>query len=329
MNARLLLMDEPTSALFDDNVQRLFGLIRDLRSRGVSVVYVSHKMDEIFRISDRVTVMRDGETVGTRATPATNAAELIRMMVGRELDGTGGPRPELPNEAILEFDRVNTTRLRGVCFTLHRGEVLGVAGLVGAGRSEVGAALFGLDRILSGAIRLNRAGFAPRAPRDAMDRGIGLVPEDRRNQGLMMSMTVLENASFAARGNQRTQFAQMARELALQCPAPSASVSHLSGGNQQKVLLARWLLLHPQILFLDDPTRGIDVAAKHDIYRLIARLSAEGKAVILVSSELPELLRCSHRILVLREGRVTAIFNAADATQEKIMAAATLAEAHA
>jgi ABC-type sugar transport system ATPase subunit len=331
MNARLLLMDEPTSSLFDDNVDRLFGLIRDLRARGVSVIYVSHKMDEIFRISDRVTVMRDGETVGTRETPTTNSAELIRMMVGRDLDTTPNPPRQIPNEAILEFENVTTKRLRGVSFSLHRGEVLGIAGLVGAGRSGVGAALFGIDRTVSGTLRLNGALFAPRSPREAMRHGVGLVPEDRRVEGLMMSMTVLENASFAAPGSAqtRTQFAEVARQLALQSPSDYTCVSHLSGGNQQKVLLARWLLLQPGVLFLDDPTRGIDVAAKHDIYRLIAQLSANGRAVILVSSELPELLRCCHRIVVLREGRVTGVFDAAAATQEKIMAAATLAEAHA
>jgi ABC-type sugar transport system ATPase subunit len=329
MNARLLLMDEPTSSLFDDNVERLFHLIGDLRGRGVSVVYVSHKMDEIFRIADRITVMRDAETVGTLETPATTTNELIRLMVGRELANTESPRPETPAEVILQLDKVNTKRLQNVTFDLRRGEILGVAGLVGAGRSELGAALFGLDRIMSGTMTLSGAPFAPRSPRDAIRRGIGLVPEDRRGEGLMMSMSVLENASFAARGNVRAEFAEVARQLALQCPSSDTTVGHLSGGNQQKVLLARWLLLHPDVLFLDDPTRGIDVAAKHDIYRLIAELSASGKAVILVSSELPELLRCCHRILVLREGRVTAIYDSPEATQEKIMAAATLAEAHA
>jgi ABC-type sugar transport system ATPase subunit len=196
------------------------------------------------------------------------------------------------------------------------------------------------DPICSGRIRLNGAALAPRSPRDAMRRGIGLVPEDRRTEGLMFSMSVLENASLATlnraarmgflrTARERGQLQSVSRQVALQCPSPETCVSHLSGGNQQKVLLARWLLLHPDVLFLDDPTRGIDVAAKQDIYRMIEELAEAGKAVMLVSSELPELLRCCHRILVLREGRVTAIFAAADATQEKIMAAATLAEARA
>ena len=340
MNARLLLMDEPTSSLFDDAAERLFGLIRGLRGRGVSVVYVSHKMDEIFRIADRVTVLRDGQTVGTRDIASTNTGELIGMMVGRELDLTGGPRRRQWGGVALEIENLSTRRLRDVSFTLHRGEVLGVAGLVGAGRSELGAALFGLDPILGGGIKLGGRALAVRSPREAMCRGIGLAPEDRRTEGLMMSMSVRENASFATLGRiQRLGFLRRAREsaelqkvaqqLALQCPSPETSVSRLSGGNQQKVLLARWLLLHPEVLFLDDPTRGIDVAAKQDIYRIIEELAAEGKAVMLVSSELSELLRCCHRILVLREGRLTAVYDAADATQEKIMASAMLAEAPA
>lgn len=339
MNARLLLMDEPTSSLFDDAVERLFGLIRGLRARGVSVVYVSHKMDEILRIADRVTVLRDGQTVGTREAASTDSGELIRMMVGRELNLAGGPRDGSRGDAVLEAQDLCTARLRGVSFTLHRGEVLGVAGLVGAGRSELGAALFGLDRIRSGRIRLNREPLVPRSPREAMRRGIGLVPEDRRLEGLMMSMSVRENASFATfdsiarlgfmRGAREiANLRDVSRQVALNCTSFGMSVSHLSGGNQQKVLLARWLLLQPDVLFLDDPTRGIDVAAKQDIYRIIEELAADGKAVMLVSSELPELLRCCHRILVLREGSVTAIYDSTEVTQEKIMAAATLAEAH-
>jgi ABC-type sugar transport system ATPase subunit len=337
MNARLLLMDEPTSSLFDDGVERLFALIRGLRRRGVSVVYVSHKMDEILRIADRVTVLRDGRTVGTRAAASTGPGELVAMMVGRELDLAGGPGQVTSGEVVLQVEGLSTSRLRGVSFTLHRGEVLGVAGLVGAGRSALGAALFGMDRIGSGSVRLGGAPFQARSPGGAMRSGIGLVPEDRRLQGLMMNMSVQENATLAVLGRvarlgflrgarERGELHAVARQLALHCPSLAAPVSGLSGGNQQKVLLARWLLLNPQVLFLDDPTRGIDVGAKQDVYRIVAELAAAGKGVILVSSELPELLRCCHRILVLREGRATAMFDAREATQEKIMASATLAE---
>jgi len=313
-------MDEPTSSLFDDAVERLFGLIRNLRSRGVSIVYVSHKMDELFQICDRATVLRDGETIETVDMAATTPAEIIRLMVGRDLELAARPERRPPGDLLLQVENLTTRKLRSVSFELHRGEVLGVAGLVGAGRSELGAALCGLDRILGGSIRT---------------RGrLGLVPEDRRLEGLMMSMSVLENSTLAALGRmqslgflrsrqERAELAPVARQLKLTCSSLDAAVATLSGGNQQKVLLARWLLVDPDVLFLDDPTRGIDIGAKQDIYRIISDLAASGKGVVLVSSELPELLQCCDRILVLSEGRATAMYAAADATQENIMAAAT------
>jgi ABC-type sugar transport system ATPase subunit len=336
MNARILLMDEPTSSLFDDAAERLFGLIAALKNRGVSIVYVSHKMDEIFRICDRATVLRDGETAGTVEMAGASVNELIRMMVGRELQIAARAARRPAGEIVLAAERLTTAKLKDVSFELRRGEVLGVAGLVGSGRSELGAALFGLDPLESGTLRLQGELRAPRSPRDAMDSGIGLLPEDRRLQGLMMRMSVLENATLAVlpdisglgfihRGEEQNCLAPVARQLALNCPSPAAPVNQLSGGNQQKVLLARWLLLNPTVLFLDDPTRGIDIGAKQDIYRLIDELAAAGKAIILVSSELSELLRCCDRILVLNEGCVTAHYEAAEATQEKIMSAATSA----
>jgi ABC-type sugar transport system ATPase subunit len=340
MDARIILMDEPTSSLFDDAAERLFGLIAALKQRGVSMVYVSHKMDEIFRICDRATVLRDGETVGTVEMADASVNELIRMMVGRELSITARAARREAGETVLTAEKLTTAKLREVSFELRRGEVLGIAGLVGSGRSELGAALFGIDRIEGGTLRVQGEARAPRSPRDAMASGIGLLPEDRRLQGLMMRMSVLENATLAVlpeisglgfihRRQEQDSLAPVARQLALNCPSPGAPVSQLSGGNQQKVLLARWLLLNPTVLFLDDPTRGIDIGAKQDIYRMIDELAAAGKAIILVSSELPELLRCCDRILVLNEGRVTAHYDAAEATQEKIMSAATTAEARA
>ena len=330
-------MDEPTSALFDDAAERLFGLIAALKQRGVSIVYVSHKMDEIFRICDRATVLRDGETIGTVGMADTSVNELIRMMVGRKLVITARAVRRPAGETVLAAETLTTAKLRNVSFQLRRGEVLGIAGLVGSGRSELGAAIFGIDRVESGTLRVHGRLNSPRSPRDAIASGIGLLPEDRRLQGLMMRMSVLENATLAVlpklsslgfihRRRENASLAPVARQLALHCPSPTAPVSQLSGGNQQKVLLARWLLLNPTVLFLDDPTRGIDIASKQDIYRLIDELASAGKAIILVSSELPELLRCCHRILVLNEGRVAASYDAADATQEKIMSAATSAE---
>ena len=338
MDVRIILMDEPTSSLFEDAAERLFGLIAALKQRGVSIVYVSHKMDEIFRVCDRATVLRDGETVGTVDLPGAGVNQLIRMMVGRELQITERAARRPADEIVLTAENLTTSKIRNVSFELRRGEVLGIAGLVGSGRSELGAALFGIDPIVGGTLRVQGDSIAPRSPRDAMAAGIGLLPEDRRLQGLMMRMSVLENATLAVlpqisglgfihRAREFSAVAPVARRLELNCPSTSAPVSQLSGGNQQKVLLARWLLLNPSVLFLDDPTRGIDIGAKQDIYRLIDQLAADGKAIILVSSELPELLRCCDRILVLNEGRVTAHYDARDATQEKIMSAATNAEA--
>jgi ABC-type sugar transport system ATPase subunit len=338
MNARILLMDEPTSSLFDDAAERLFGLIASLKQRGVSIVYVSHKMDEIFRVCDRATVMRDGETVGTVEISCTSVNELIRMMVGRELQFSSRPECRTPGETVLTAENLTTTKLKNVSFELRSGEVLGVAGLVGSGRSELGAALFGIDSIASGTVRVKGKLRSIHAPRDAMASGIGLLPEDRGLQGLMMRMSVLHNATLAVlpeissmgfihRRREYDLLGPVARQLALNSPSTAAPVSQLSGGNQQKVLLARWLLFNPGILFLDDPTRGIDIGAKQDIYRIIEELAAAGKAIILVSSELPELLRCCDRILVLSEGRVAAHYDAADASQEKIMSAATNAGA--
>jgi ABC-type sugar transport system ATPase subunit len=314
-NVRILLMDEPSSSLSADAAERLFTLISDLKRRGVAIVYVSHKMDEIFRLADRATVLRDGETIGTVEMAATTGGELIRMMVGRELKITERP-PRTPGQLALKVEELTTHKLKGVSFELRRREVLGIAGLVGSGRSELGAALYGLDRVLAGSVEARTS--------------IGFVPEDRRVQGLMMRMSVLENGTFGILGrisrfgflNRKREIAKLAdvtRQVALSCPSLDAPVSQLSGGNQQKVLLARWLLVQPGVLFLDDPTRGIDVGAKEDVYRLIDELAASGTAIILVSSELPELLRCSDRLLVLRDGRVAARFEASEATQEKIM----------
>ena len=336
MRARVILMDEPTSSLSEDAAERLFQVIRELKQGGVSIVYVSHKMDEIFRICDRATVLRDGETMATEEIAQTTPASLIRLMVGREL-GAAGDRVLSPVNLpapLLSVSNLTTRKLRNISFHLHPGEVLGVAGLVGAGRSELGAALFGLDPIRAGEVLVRGVPVNPRSPAAAMRHGIGLLPEDRKLQGLMMDMSVAENTTLAAfrRGfirptRETAALEPLYRRLALRCPSWSAPVNTLSGGNQQKALLARWLLVNPDILFLDDPARGIDVGAKQDIYRLIGELAAAGKGVILASSELPELLRCAHRILVLNEGRVAAVFDTAEATQEKIMAAAAQATA--
>jgi ABC-type sugar transport system ATPase subunit len=326
--ARILLMDEPTSSLFDDAVERLFRLIGELKQRGVTIVYVSHRMGEIFRICDRATVLRDGATVGTRVIADTTPDELIRMMVGRDIESTTR-RQSAFGAPLLSVENLSTKKLQNISFELRKGEVLGIAGLVGAGRSEMGAALFGLDKRLSGTIHLKGRKIDPRSPSDSINLGIALVPEDRKREGLMMQMSVAENVGlgrFAKFGMidaaaEASALDPVFRTLSLR---NASRVSTLSGGNQQKVLLARCLLANPEVLFLDDPTRGIDVGAKQEIYSLIDQLKEDGKSIILVSSELPELLRCSDRILVMREGRATATFDSNDATEESIMKAATL-----
>jgi ribose transport system ATP-binding protein len=334
MNTRVLIMDEPTSSLSEEAAERLFGLIAALRARGVAIVYVSHKMEEIFRLSDRITVLRDGETIGTRAAAATAMDEIIQMMVGRAVDRSARPPPLAQGRVLLSAAGLTTRKLRQVDFELHAGEVLGIAGLVGAGRSALGAALFGVDRIQGGSLHLGDRAFTPKSPLQAMRRGLGLLPEDRKQQGLMMQMSVRENGTLSVLGRvSRAGFVRRAREtdlmqsllqqLRLKCPSLEVPVGTLSGGNQQKTLLARVLLAAPDIVYLDDPARGIDVGAKEDIYRLINALAASGKGVLLVSSELPELLRCCDRILVMCEGTVAATYAAHEATPELIMAAAT------
>ncbi len=334
MNCRILFMDEPTSALSEDAAERLFDVIALLKSRGVAIIYVSHKMDEIFRLCDRVTVLRDGETIGTRDIASTDRAELIRMMVGRNVDTSSRSTRMSHGPMALSVAHLTTDKLRDVSFELHRGEVLGIAGLVGAGRSELGAALFGLDRIHQGTLQLNGKSFGPKGPAQAQQHGVGLVPEDRKLQGLMLQMGVQENSTlsvlprvsrwgFLRTSREKNLFDPTANRLRLKCASPDVAVGTLSGGNQQKALLARWLFADPDVLFLDDPARGIDVAAKEDIYQLIHELAAGGKSILLASSELTELMRCSDRILVLNDGRVAGIFSAQTVTQDAIMAAAT------
>jgi ABC-type sugar transport system ATPase subunit len=333
MDVRILIMDEPTSALPEDAAERLFRVIAALKAGGVAIVYVSHKMPEIFRLSDRITVLRDGRTIGTRNTGETTPPEIIAMMVGRsQANVTRVPRAA-NGPVLLKASHVTTRKLRDVSFEVRAGEVLGLAGLVGAGRSSVGAALFGIDPIVSGSLCLTGELFTPQNPADAMRRGLNLLPEDRKLQGLMMQMSVRENVSlsslsamktggFIRRSQEAQRTSALTRRLRLKSAAPGAAVSTLSGGNQQKTLLARVLMVGPTIVFLDDPARGIDVGAKEDIYRLIDELAAQGKAIILVSSELAELFRCADRILVLNQGRIAALCAAHEASPEIVMAAA-------
>ena len=338
MRARIIVMDEPTSSLFDDAVERLFKLIVELKRQGVSVVYVSHKMDEIFRICDRVTVLRDGQTIDTRAIQDVSPAELIRMMIGKEWQSRDRKPIELSSEAILSFSGVTTAKLRDVSFDLRKGEVLGIAGLLGSGRSEIGSVLIGLDRCRQGRISMHGNHLSIGSVREALAARIRWVPEDRKLEGLMMQMSIQENctisdlgafsrAGFVKRKREYNRTMELFHGLSLKAASTDLPVSTLSGGNQQKVLLSRCLLANSDLIFLDDPTRGIDVGAKEDIYKIIEQLASQNKGILLVSSELPELLRCCDRILVMREGAVAAELTAGNTTQEEILTFATQAPA--
>ncbi len=340
-NSDVLIMDEPTAALTDTEIDELFRIIRHLRERGAGIVHISHRLEELKQISDRVTVMRDGRYVDTVPTATTSIGSIISMMVGRTIFEAAPELPEQPDpEVVLEVNHLNRGRvIRDVSFQLHRGEILGIAGLVGAGRTEVARAVFGADSHDSGEILVHGKAVLIRTPGDAVARGIGYLSEDRKRYGLALTMTVETNTVLASlrrftdrigqidTGRTRANALSYVKSLAIKTPGIGQRVRNLSGGNQQKVVIAKWLTADTDILIFDEPTRGIDVGAKSEIYRLLNDLAKQGKAIIMISSELPEILRMSHRILVMCEGRVTGELSAADATQERIMALATQREA--
>jgi ribose transport system ATP-binding protein len=339
-DSRVLIMDEPTSALNEAEIAELFRIIRELKSRGVGVVYISHKMDELKQISDRVTVLRDGEYVATVATKDTTVEAVIGMMVGRTLTDVSPPESmESTGEVALEVKNLNCGPLvRDVSFTLRKGEILGFAGLMGAGRTEVARAIFGADRITSGEIVVNGAKAAIKTPSHAVARGIGYLSEDRKRFGLATGMDVESNIvmsnlrkflsfNFFLRKLQiRKTATRFVGLLNIRTPSTTQEVKLLSGGNQQKIVVAKWLERDCDVLFFDEPTRGIDVGAKSEIYKLLRSLAKQGKAIVMISSELPEILRMSDRVVVMCEGRVTGELLAKDATQERIMQLATQRE---
>ena len=337
--SRILIMDEPTAALNEAETNELFAIIRRLRSDGVGVVYISHKMDEIKRISDRVTVMRDGAYVGTVQAGDTPIETIISMMVGRALDQVHAEIPDLTGaEVALTVQGLSRGRMvRDVSFTLKKGEILGFAGLMGAGRTEVARAIFGADAREAGEITVHGKPVQIKTPRDAVNAGICYLSEDRKHFGLALGLDLRTNVAMASlpRFTDRlgrvddAALGKVARDyiasLAIRTPSDRQEVRLLSGGNQQKVVIAKWLLRNCDILIFDEPTRGIDVGAKAEIYRLLQSLAAQGKAIIVISSELPEVLRLSHRIAVMCEGRLTGILPGGSATkQEDIMHLATL-----
>ena len=335
-NSDIVIMDEPTSALTETEVAHLFTIIRDLRSQGKAIIYISHKMDEIFAITDEVSVFRDGAWVGSNETANYTRQSLITQMVGRELTQLFPKTDSNIGEDVLTVR--NLTRngvFQDISFSVRRGEILGVAGLVGAGRSEVMESLFGMTSTDSGEILIDGVPTTIDSPASAIEKGLAFLTEDRKKSGLFLVLSVMENMSivkmtdysakggFVNHGNMAKDCLEQIKRLNIKTPTMDQIINNLSGGNQQKVLIARWLLAQPKILILDEPTRGIDVGAKAEIYRLISELASRGVAIIMVSSELPEIIGMSDRVMVMHGGRITGILDKEDADQETILSLAS------
>lgn len=333
-DAKVLIMDEPTAALAQQDVEALFETVRLLRDRGVAIIYISHRLEEVFELADRVTVLRDGQLVDTKPVSEVTEGELISMMVGRTLDNLFPKEDAEIGQPVLQVQNLTREGLvEDVSFEVRRGEIVGLAGLIGAGRSELAQVLFGIHPAQSGTVELNGKQVSIKNPRQAVDLGLAYIPEDRQHQGLILPMSVQANITMAILDN-LTQFGFVSyrseREVAseyvdrLQIRTPSLSqvVRNLSGGNQQKVVVSKWLVSDPEVLILDEPTRGIDVGTKAEIHRLMSELAQRGLGILMISSELPEILGMSDRILVMRQGKIVAEFTRDEADQEIIIAAA-------
>lgn len=330
-NSDVIIMDEPTSALTETEVEILFDIIRNLKDKGISIIYISHKLDEIFTIADQVTVLRDGKWVDTKPIEELDNKKIISMMVGRELNQIFPKEFVSINDTALEVKNLTKKGVfNNINFSVKKGEILGVAGLMGAGRSEVMNAIFGIDKIDSGEIFIDGKKVHIKSPRDAIRNKIGMVTEDRKLLGLVLCRSVRENATYANldklsngvftnKKNEVKATQRMMSLLSIKTPSHRQKVGSLSGGNQQKVVLANWLLTEPKILILDEPTRGIDVGAKAEIHRLMCQFAKEGMAIIMISSELPEILGMSDNVLVMHGGEVKAVFTRDEVTQEKIL----------
>lgn len=335
--AKVIIFDEPSAALTDAECDQLFKIIRDLRDRQYGIVYISHRMDEIKRITDRVTVMRDGQYVGTLVTQSCTKDDIVSMMVGRVIFEEPKVKSRVSGEApvVLKVEHLNAGRMvRDVSFELRKGEILGFSGLMGSGRTETARSLFGADPRESGDIYVDGKKVSIQSPQDAVRAGIGYLSEDRKRFGIVLQKSITENSTLASLKDyisgafinasaEREITQKFVDALKTKTPGVDQLVMNLSGGNQQKVVIAKWLISNSSILIFDEPTRGIDVGAKQEIYELMNRLVAEGKSIIMISSEMPEILRMSDRIIVMCEGKKTAEMDIADATQEKIMSAAT------
>ena len=334
-DAKVIIMDEPTAALTQSETVALFKVIESLRKKGVSMVYISHRMEEIFELCDRITVLRDGSYIGVKNIPETNMNEIVKMMIGREIGERYPSRNVKIGKEVLkvkELTRKGT--FHDVNFSVRAGEVLGVSGLMGAGRTEIMQAIFGNLSYESGTIEINGKEVKISNPRQAMEHGIGFITEDRKTEGLMLDKSIRENISLCnlrriskssviSREAEKNMVAEAIKDLRIKCFGSYHECNNLSGGNQQKVVLAKWILTNPKILILDEPTRGVDIGAKKEIYSIINKLAAQGVAIIMVSSELPEVLGMSDNIMVVREGEVRGIISYEEANQERVMTLAT------
>jgi rhamnose transport system ATP-binding protein len=335
-NARVILMDEPTASLTPSEVSNLFVIMRRLREQGVAIVFVSHRLEEIFEICDRITVLRDGEYVGERNPETTSMDEIISLMVGRSVSVLfEKPVDHHIGQPILEVEGLSRRRkFRNISFDVRAGEIVGVAGLVGAGRTDVGRALVGIQDIDAGSVKINGRMVTVKSPQDALAYGMVYLPEDRQQHGLLMPMSVAQNATIPVLKAltkagwlndqvERDETATYVEKLNINLRHVDQPVKELSGGNQQKVVLSKWLMTEPRLMILDEPTRGIDVGAKVEIHRLMSELTQQGLGILMISSELPEILALSDRIIVMREGEISAYFERGEATPERVMAAAT------
>ncbi|QJU55693.1 sugar ABC transporter ATP-binding protein [Herbiconiux sp. KACC 21604] len=335
LDARVLVMDEPTAALSGLEVDRLFGVARSLRERGAGILFISHRFEEVFALCDRITVMRDGRYISTHETTAVTVDEIVREMVGRSIDALFPKTEAEIGAAVLKVEGLCRAGVfRDIDFEVRSGEIVALAGLVGAGRTEVVRAVFGVDRYDAGRVSVDGSPLRPHSPQAAIDAGIGLVPEDRRKQGLVMDLSVARNATLTLRKTlarfglidgraERRAAEEWSKRLQVKTGSQEFPVSTLSGGNQQKVVLAKWLATEPKLIIVDEPTRGIDVGTKAEVHRLLSDLAGRGIAVLMISSELPEVLGMADRVLVMHEGRITAELSRAEATAERVMHAAT------
>lgn len=334
-NAEMIVMDEPTAALTDREIESLFEMIESLRKKGVSIIYISHRMEEIFEICDRITVLRDGQYIGTKKIADTSFNDIVKMMVGRELGDRFPERNTTITDVVFEVE--NLTRegyFKDVNFNVKKGEILGVAGLMGAGRSEIMEVIFGFEKKNSGEMKLNGKALSINHPRDAIKAGIGFITEDRQTKGLVLGSSIRKNIAltnfnriskkgFISHSTEKKLINELIDKLSIRTTGSEQEVQSLSGGNQQKVVIAKWLPIQPKVLILDEPTRGVDVGAKTEIYNIMDELTKSGVAIIMISSELPEVLGVSDRIMVVHEGKITGFLNREHADQEKIMTLAT------